>query len=517
MATCAMSGVIPDVPVVSTKTGHVFEKHLVEKHLLATGTCPVTNAPMSVHDLLPLKVGHVAKPRAPSATSVPSTLQMLQSEFDTAMLESYSLRQSLDTARQELAHSLYQYDAACRVIARLVKERDEARAALSETQGNVAKTLGRAPVPQFTASSSSSAVPKDTDMAAAAGEDIGISAQVIQVMTNTSKALTKGRKKMVKEAQARATVVDVVKNWKPFASHSLHSTTSPGITCLDLNKQEQDLTLTGGADCNAILFNLKLARQVDVLKGHKKKITDVKFHSSEKMVFTASADCTAKSWKEGEDGKFQVCHTFKGHSAEITGMALHPSGAYLLTASKDKTWSLYDVATGVCREQVGDDNVQGGYTKVQFHPDGLIMGAGTQDNKVRIFDVTQRKNVATLVTDAQVTGLAFSENGYYVASGDEAGQVRLWDLRKLDGHFQTLTHSGDDSSVGSVAFDNSGSYLAVGYGDNVRVYSSKLAWEVVQTWENAHKDSVTAVQFGNDAKFLLSSGGAKDRSLKIFA
>ena len=54
-------------------------------------------------------------------------MHSLQNEWDALVLETYTLRQRYNSTRQELSYALYAQDAANRVVARLIKERDAAR------------------------------------------------------------------------------------------------------------------------------------------------------------------------------------------------------------------------------------------------------------------------------------------------------------------------------------------------------------------------------------------------------
>jgi len=286
-----------------------------------------------------------------------------------------------------------------------------------------------------------------------------------------------------------------------------------GIVALDINPNDNKMVITGGMDQNSIVFNRTTGKIIDTLKGHKKRVTDVKFHTDEKLIFTTSADATTIMWKANSSGKYHSSHILTDHKSDVIGVTLHPSNLYFVTASLDKSWCFYDIETATCRQQVLDEKFNGGYTRISFHPDGLILGAGTSDSLVRIFDVKAKKNVATFKGHVDsVNAIAFSQNGFHLATGDQEGTIKLWDLRKLE-NFQTI-ESSVAKTVNQLDFDSSGSYLIVA-GLDIKLFSqnSKNVWELVHSYGD-HSDRVTSVRFGPEASFFAST--SMDRTLKIY-
>ena len=55
MFFCAISGEPPQDPVVSSKSGHVYERRLILKYLKDNGTDPITGEKIEEADLISVK------------------------------------------------------------------------------------------------------------------------------------------------------------------------------------------------------------------------------------------------------------------------------------------------------------------------------------------------------------------------------------------------------------------------------------------------------------------------------
>eukprot|EP00250_Pteridium_aquilinum_P010342 c19315_g1_i1 orf=130-1698(+) len=508
---CAISGATPEEPVVSRSSGLLFERRLIEKHIAEYGTCPVTNEPLSIEDLISVKINKAVKPRPLQAASIPGMLGLFQNEWDAVVLSNYALEQQLHTARQELSHALYQHDAACRVIARLKKERDEAHTLLAQAERQLPNP---SPVPMTPALSNGKRAAPESDQESAAGKRArqGITPEMIKELTDCNTKLSAQRKK--RQVSQDLAPPGALESYTQLSSHPLHKTNKAGILSVDVH-QSKDLILTGGVDANAVVFDRSSGEIVSTLSGHSKRVNSVKFVPQGEYVLTGSADKTVKIWQANEDGVYECKHTRRDHSGEVRAVTVHATNNYFVTASSDKSWCFYDLAYGDCLAQVAEPTMQEGYTSAAFHPDGLILGMGTAESLVRIWDVKSQANVAQFEGHSgPVTDISFSENGYFLATAAQDG-VKLWDLRKLK-NFRSFSPYDANTPTNAVEFDFSGNYLAIA-GSDVRIYQVagvKQEWNTIKVLPDlSGTGKITSVRFGPLASYLAIGTG--DRNLRV--
>lgn len=129
------------------------------------------------------------------------------------MLYSFTQRQQLQTARQELSHALYQHDAACRVIARLNKEVTAAREALATLKPQAGITT----VPQPAVAAEAGGVANQPTEEEEEGE--GLTEEVIQKIDEKSVVLTQERKLRGKTVPEELTTHEQLRNFRTLASH----------------------------------------------------------------------------------------------------------------------------------------------------------------------------------------------------------------------------------------------------------------------------------------------------------
>ncbi|KAK8232559.1 cell cycle control protein [Phyllosticta capitalensis] len=459
---CAISGEAPQVPVASKKSGNVFERRLIEAYITEHGTDPVNGEELTVDDLVELKTARIVRPRPPTLTSIPSLLATFQNEWDAVALETYQLKQHLAQTRQELSTALYQHDAAVRVIARLTRERDEARDALSK----ITVTAGGAPA-------------GDAMQVDSATLPEAIVAKIDQTQEQLSSSR---RKRAIPDGWATAETIT--------SFDTTHTTDPlyPGGKTLALDKSG-DLALLGGAEGVAGVHSISQKQAVQALKAGG-QITHGVWYDNKPVVATS-----AGAVKVFEDGA-EVAQ-FTSHAGPVTSLSLHPCGDILASTGVDKSYVLYDLESSKVLTQIYTDTE---LLSGSFHPDGHFFAAGGKDGEIKVFDTKTGDKMANFDAGGPVQAISFSENGTWlaaVAQGETS--VQIWDLRK-SACIKTLDVG---NPVESIQWDYTGQFLAAAGPGSISVqHYAKSS----KSWSEPFRKAVaaSAARWGAQGQSLVA-------------
>ncbi|KAI9292122.1 WD40 repeat-like protein [Neoconidiobolus thromboides FSU 785] len=482
---CTISGEIPSEPVISIKSGQIYEKSLIEKYLPNNQFKePITNYEISLEDLIPVKQSNNLPPRPPTMSSIPSLLSVFQNEWDSVMLEVFTLKQQYQQVRQQLSHALYQNDASARVIARLIKERDEARKALTE----INETIGAQPIHVETNGSEQ--------------QEIGLSEEIVQAIQSKSEELSKQRKKRA-TPEGMASPDQIASFTQIKAINSLHSKEIVGINSVQFM---DGYIATGGNDGKVQIYNVAEDTLVYGFEAAQNKIKSIVWCDETKRIFAISETShNVVCWNPIAQDNFSewtVAGELPGHNGQITSFSLNPIRKYGASTSLDGTWRLIDTFTGEAIVTFNNSD-KFGYTCGAFHPDGVYFATGTENSVVQIWDVSKKTKVIDFEGHTgAVTSISFSENGYYLATTSESNECKLWDLRKLN-NFKTIQLP---ATVSKAKFDQHGLYLAVLSEEQVAIFKNKSWSEPLVTLQAPATD----LQFSplSDNVLTVSKGEA---------
>ena len=437
-------------------------------------------------------VGVVAPPRPPNATSLPSLLSLISSEFDTTLLELYDTRKALEETRRELSSALYQNDAAVRVVARLVKERDEARGALEEflAAGGVGSGGGAAAAGDVVVKRSEKRGRNETTTVTSTTveqDDNGVDGEVGEAPSSKKARGDAGSNSTDLTKIPQDTLSIMISTWTTLSKNRRLITKKSKRSSEVITKHE---TLLGGSNEGQLSGNEN--KKVNVTKSNCKagilcltKVgTSCHYNNNDgendEYIVSGGHDKQAIVYNVTSG---QILATLRGAGGDITsvsGMIVNEGRMLVVTGSADGVVRLYSVPFGgggddddvqlLGSEQVGSSGGEGGDIVLPVsaivHPssnleDGATIIVGGSDGSVNVFKSVPSglKKITHLKSSEDGSSVAFSSgclhpDGLIYAAGTTDGKVLIYDLKTqavagtLQGHdgnpinFITISENG---------------------------------------------------------------------------
>lgn len=238
---------------------------------------------------------------------------------------------------------------------------------------------------------------------------------------------------------------------------------------------------------------------------HGKMVITVAFSPDGKQLATGGWDNLVKVW-EVPSGKplFQL----EGHTAAVWRALFSPDGKQLLSTDQGGGVKLWDLAT---RKEIRSfAGHTGGVYKPAWADGGRTLITPSFDQSIRIWDVATGKEKLSIVTPAEVHGMAISPDGKILASADNNGKITYWDptsgksIRDWQGHEKGIDH---------LVFSADGSLLVSGGWDSRAIVWDATTGKKVRELVG-HKDNVWPVVISPDGKTIVTAG--RDGTIRLW-
>jgi WD40 repeat protein len=257
------------------------------------------------------------------------------------------------------------------------------------------------------------------------------------------------------------------------------------------------------------------------LRGHRDTAYRIALSADGQRLYSASYDQTVRRWDlrpciDLPPGVTPEPHSpscraegqiILEHRSQTRSIALSPDGERLASGAADGAIRVWQEGKSPPRVLHGPRGI---IRALAFLGDGQTLASGDERGELWLFDLTRAEGEGRLLpgTGKTIENLAYTRNGSLLAGADQDGSVRLWQLPT--GALRVLGHH--EGTAKDVAFSPDGQTLAsAGEDGSVQLFELPSGQSRVL---GRHRERVYRLAFSPDGSILASA--SQDRTVRLW-
>ncbi len=264
--------------------------------------------------------------------------------------------------------------------------------------------------------------------------------------------------------------------------------------------------LAVGDDASRImLWELPEGEQRSALERHKGSVECLAFSPSGERIAAGMPDAVV-IW---DMRTRELIVEEPGHLGGTRGVSWHPDGNVLATCGWDREVRFWTPELKL-RQRKGPHQLREAMMALSYMPDGEYLALAGSYGRLMLGEMGRPNAFAELKHDRALYSIACAADGSLVASGDNKGDIILWDTA---GKTPTRTLRGHEWTVYGLAFTPDGERLVSGSADGTVRLWEVMTGRLVETFR-WHDSWVNCVAVSPDG--MTAAAGSADGSVVVW-
>ncbi len=271
---------------------------------------------------------------------------------------------------------------------------------------------------------------------------------------------------------------------------------------------DSSLLISGGGqnDAQMRIWSLATGKPLTQLRAQSSGILAMAIDPYGKTLISGGEDSGINIWN-WQSGEYQSA--FLEHDSSITSLAISPDGKTLVSGALDgmKVWDI-----GIFPQHLRYTlaNTGNPVNAIAFNSNGYLVASGDDTGTVKFWNLRTGSYISEFKPhDKMISGLVFTDDGKTLITASEDRTIKVWDL--ASGQLLN-TLSGHRGGIRAIALHPTHPVLASAGNDGIIIWN--LETGKLTTRLKDHKNWVASLAFSPDGRYLAS--GSFDASVKVW-